>query len=201
MQQVVKIKEGHHVSPTTTLHISPYFLNHHKLAISIQTNPKAQIKFHRRYAGLAANGTTHGFVHSKNISARCAINVAIRKNFCRPPNIKSPDHQTHCKSAHQTYKKMNQQRKSHSVSATFKVNFKFHRKYISVGLNEIPVHFQFGTASDITLISQNTWTKIGKPDLLKIKHVAQSASGNDIQLTGELNCSVSFRYKQFAGTC
>ena len=96
---------------------------------------------------------------------------------------------------------MNQQRKSHSVSATFKVDFKSCRKYISVGLNEIPVHFQFDTASDITLISRNTWTKIGKPDLLKTKHVAQSASGNDIRLTSELNCSVSFRDKQFTGTC
>ena len=80
---------------------------------------------------------------------------------------------------------MNQRRKLHSVSATFKVDFKSRRKYISVGLNEIPVHFQFDTASDITLISRNTWTKIGKPDLLKTKHVAQSVSGNDIRLTGE----------------
>ncbi len=96
---------------------------------------------------------------------------------------------------------MNQRRKSHSVSATFKVDFKSRRKYISLGLNKIPVRFQFDTASDITLISRNTWTKIGKPDLLKTKHVAQSASGNDIRLTGELNCSVSFRDKQFTGTC
>ena len=123
-----------------------------------------------------------------------------KENFCRPPNVQSPDHQTHCKSARKTYKKMNQRRKSHSVSA-FKVDFKSRWKYISVGLNEIPVHFQFDTASDITLISRNTWTKIGKPDLLKTKHVAQSASGNDILLTGELNCSVSFRDKQFTGTC
>ena len=123
-----------------------------------------------------------------------------KENFCRPPNVKSPDHQTHSKSAHKTYKKMNQRRKSHSVSATFKVDFKSRRKYISVGLNKIPVRFQFDTASDITLISRNTWTKIGKPDLLKTKHVAQSASGNDIRLTGELNCSVSFRDKQFTGT-
>ena len=123
-----------------------------------------------------------------------------KENFCRPPNVKS-DHQTHSKSAHQTYKKKNQRRKSHSVSATFKVDFKSRRKYISVGLNEIPVRFQFDTASDITLISRNTWTKIGKPDLPKTKQVAQSASGNDVRFTGELNCSVSFRDKQFTGTC
>ena len=81
------------------------------------------------------------------------------------------------------------------MSATFKVDFKPRRKYISVGLNKILVLFQFDTASDITLISRYTWTKIGKPDLLKTKNVAQSASGNDIRLTGELNCSVSFRDK------
>ena len=28
-----------------------------------------------------------------------------KENFCRPPNVKSPDYQTHSKSAHQTYKK------------------------------------------------------------------------------------------------
>ena len=114
-----------------------------------------------------------------------------KENVCRPPNVKSPDHQTHSKSAHQTHKKRNQWRKSHPVSGTFKVDFKSCRKYISVSLTGIPVRFHFDTASDITLISRNTWTKIGKPDLLKTKHVAQSASGNDIRLTGELNCSVS----------
>ena len=55
--------------------------------------------------------------------------------------------------------------------------------------------------ADITLISRNTWTKIGKPDLLKTKHAAQSTSGNYIRLAGELNCSVSFRDKQFIETC
>ena len=84
-----------------------------------------------------------------------------KENFCHPPNVKSPDHQTHSKSAYQTYKKMNQRRKSHSVSDTFKVDFESHRKYISVSLNKIPVRFQFDTSSDITLIFRNTWTKIG----------------------------------------
>ena len=124
-----------------------------------------------------------------------------KENSCRPTNVKSPDHQTPSKSAHQTHKKMNQRRKSHSVSTTFKVDFKSRRRYISVGLNEIPVRFQFDTTSDITFISRNTWTKIGKPDVLKTRHVAQSTSGNDIRLTGELNCSVSFQDKQFTGTC
>ena len=142
-----------------------------------------------------------GFCPFKKHKCQVCHKRGHKENFCRPPNVKSPDHQTHSKSAHKIYKKMNQWRKSHSVSATFKVDFKSCRKYISVGLNEIPVRFQFDTASDITLISRNTWTKIGKPDLLKTKHVAQSASGIDIRLTGELNCSVSFRDKQFTGTC
>lgn len=119
-----------------------------------------------------------------------------KENFCHPPN--SPKEKSPAK---QKYKKKNQQRRSNTVSASFKIDFKSRRRYISVGLNESPVRFQFDTASDITLISHKTWTKIGKPNLIKTNHIAKSASGNDIKLTGELKCSVSFRNKVFTGTC
>ena len=60
---------------------SSFFFNHHQFALSILTNSLSQIKFHCSHTGLAVNGTTHDFVHPKNISARCAINVGIREIF------------------------------------------------------------------------------------------------------------------------
>ena len=53
-----------------------------------------------------------------------------KENFCRPPNVKSPDyqthsksaHQTHCKSAHKTYKK-NESAEKITFSVCFQSRF------------------------------------------------------------------------------
>ena len=84
---------------------------------------------------------------------------------------------------------------SNSIFATFNVNFEDRRKYIFVLINKRPVKFQFDTASDITLISRSTRELLGKPTLKDTTHVACSASGSKIQLTGELICDVSFKEK------
>ena len=86
---------------------------------------------------------------------------------------------------------------SNSIFATFNVNFEARRKYIFVLINKRLVKFQFDTASDITLISRSTRELLGKPTLKDTTHVACSASGNKIQLTGELICDVSFKEKKF----
>ena len=90
---------------------------------------------------------------------------------------------------------------SNSIFATFNVNFEACRKYIVVLINKRLVKFQFDTTSDITLISHSTWELLGMPTLNDTTHVACSASGNKIQLTGELICEVSFEEKKFSGVC
>ena len=74
-------------------------------------------------------------------------------------------------------------------------------KYIIVLINKRPVKFQFDTTSDITLISRSTWELLGKPTLKDTTHVACSASGNKIQLTGELIFDVSFKEKRNSDVC
>ena len=86
---------------------------------------------------------------------------------------------------------------SNSIFVTLNVNFEARRKYIVVLINKRPVKFQFHTASDITLISRSTWELLGKPTLKDTTHVACSASGNKVQLTGELISDVSFKEKMF----
>ena len=63
-------------------------------------------------------------------------------------------------------------------------------------VNNITVNFQFATVLDITLISRSTWSLIGKPN-----QAILSASGDVIQLIGELRCNVSFKNKHFVGVC
>lgn len=91
--------------------------------------------------------------------------------------------------------------KSNSVFAAFKVDFESRRQYITLTINDIPVRLQLDTASDITLITRSTWESIGKPLVCSTNHQAHSASGNTLQLTGEVTCDVTFRNVHFEGTC
>lgn len=88
-----------------------------------------------------------------------------------------------------------------SVFATFKVDFESCRKYVTVCINNYPVRFYLDTAFNITLILHLMWEWLGKPTWTSTSHVPRSASGNTIQLIGELNCGVSFKNKQFSGVC
>ena len=85
---------------------------------------------------------------------------------------------------------------SNSIFATFNVNFEACRKYIVVLINKRPVKFQFDSALDIPLISRSTWKLLGMQTLKETTHVACSASGNKIQIIGELICDVSFKKKK-----
>ena len=64
-------------------------------------------------------------------------------------------------------------------------------------LFNIPVRFQLDMVSNITLILRSTWTLTSKPTIRKTKHVIRSASGDIIQLIGELSCNVCFNVKNF----
>ncbi|KAA3676724.1 uncharacterized protein DEA37_0001501 [Paragonimus westermani] len=90
--------------------------------------------------------------------------------------------------------------KSSSLVAAFKTEFESRRQYITVSINNSPVRFQLDTTGDITLITGSTWELIGKPDVCTTTHQAQSASGNMLQLSGEVTCNISFKDMHFTGT-
>ena len=71
---------------------------------------------------------------------------------------------------------------------------------MAVQLNGHPVQLQVDTASDITLISQSLWETIGQPSLTSTSHVAQSASGDCVHITGELPATIKMKDKTASGT-
>lgn len=97
--------------------------------------------------------------------------------------------------------KKESQRKQTQCLQHSRWTIKNNRKYIVVSVNNKPVCFQFDTASDITLISQTSWKLLGEPCLSATDHIARSASGDQIHLTGELTCNVTFQVTTFSGVC
>ncbi|KAA3674272.1 uncharacterized protein DEA37_0011351 [Paragonimus westermani] len=66
---------------------------------------------------------------------------------------------------------------SKAVSATFEIDGESKRKYVTLFVNGVRFYLQLTTASDITLISRDTWRKLGWPPLLPMHHTARNASG------------------------
>ncbi|VDP96713.1 unnamed protein product [Echinostoma caproni] len=59
--------------------------------------------------------------------------------------------------------KPNQTAQSYGLTATFKLNLAEHRKFVTVSINDHPMRLQLYTASDITIISEDTWKSLDSP--------------------------------------
>ncbi|CAH8612293.1 unnamed protein product [Dicrocoelium dendriticum] len=118
-----------------------------------------------------------------------------KEDFChqsRPRNVK------------QSYRRKNFRKpdaESLSVIATFHSDSKTRRRFITVLINGIPTRLQFDTASDITIISKNTWKHIKKPKMIDSNKIAHNASGGVLKLVGEINCKIAFNGVEKVGTC
>ncbi|CAH8611205.1 unnamed protein product [Schistosoma rodhaini] len=64
------------------------------------------------------------------------------------------------------------------------------RKYVTLEINGRRARLQLDTASDISLISRKTWSHIGKPLVLPTTQLALSASGEKVNIAGEICCPV-----------
>ncbi|XP_058822868.1 uncharacterized protein K02A2.6-like [Topomyia yanbarensis] len=84
---------------------------------------------------------------------------------------------------------------NHSVASKMVVvnvcNVQKRRRFVSVTLDGTQVRLQLDTASDITVISQQIWKKIGSPRLSPATVKAKAASGNILPLDGEFNCDIT----------
>ncbi|CAH8430770.1 unnamed protein product [Dicrocoelium dendriticum] len=79
-----------------------------------------------------------------------------------------------------------------TVQAAYSDEHVARRKYVRVHLNGHQVRLQLDTASDITIISSKTWQNIGAPSINRTTHVALNASGDQLNLIGELQCEMVF---------
>lgn len=87
-----------------------------------------------------------------------------------------------------------------AILSTFRTDFVSNRKYLTLTVNGIPLVLQIDTASDITIVSRDTWIKLGRPSIKPTDLVAQNASGHPMKIDGETECDVRFRCSRFPGT-
>ncbi|XP_053698732.1 uncharacterized protein K02A2.6-like [Sabethes cyaneus] len=74
------------------------------------------------------------------------------------------------------------------------------RKFIPVMLNGVSVRMQFDTASDISVISVQTWKQLGRPQVKPPSVNAKAASGDPLKLVSQFDCSISVNGVTHVGT-
>jgi hypothetical protein len=141
------------------------------------------------------------FCPFKQHRCRRCNTVGHKDGYCqsRPSNTQPGTTKSHPKNRHRFRPKS--VARSHSLLATFQVNAPDRRKYLTVLVNGCPARLQLDTASDITIISEKLWRKLGEPPVRHASQTAISACGGRLKLSGQLNCCVSFRGTTFNGTC
>nr|XP_049462814.1 uncharacterized protein K02A2.6-like [Anopheles coluzzii]XP_049462816.1 uncharacterized protein K02A2.6-like [Anopheles coluzzii] len=64
------------------------------------------------------------------------------------------------------------------------------RKYVTVCVNGRSLQLQLDTASDITVIGQQSWRQIGEPQLNRLTVKALTAAGTNFELYGEFSANI-----------
>ncbi|XP_058827820.1 uncharacterized protein K02A2.6-like [Topomyia yanbarensis] len=99
----------------------------------------------------------------------------------------------HCNSSKKS--QCSSRKSKHSVVSKMVVvnvcNVQKRRRFVSVTLDGTQVRLQLDTASDITVISQQIWKKIGSPRLSPATVKVKAASGNILPLDDEFNCDIT----------
>lgn len=70
-------------------------------------------------------------------------------------------------------------------------NVESKRKFVTVELNGVPVKLQHDSASDITVISEENWIKIGQPATRRTAEAAITASGDNLKLLAEFHTDIT----------
>lgn len=99
-----------------------------------------------------------------------------KEGYCssdKPPISKKP-----------TNTKLKEQLKSRSIHMVRNISSK--RKFVPVHLNGVKIQLQHDSASDITVISEQTWNIIGRPTAFATEELAVSASGDSLKLLTEI---------------
>ncbi|XP_055632846.1 uncharacterized protein K02A2.6-like [Toxorhynchites rutilus septentrionalis] len=73
------------------------------------------------------------------------------------------------------------------------------RRYVWVKLNGTPVRLQLDTASDITIVSEKVWNRIGQPAGVPASQTAKSASGEQLDLQCEFVSDVEINGTTHSG--
>lgn len=115
------------------------------------------------------------------------------------PKVSDREHKFRKRNKMQTSKSI--PHNSNVVLATKSEHFFSKRKYVTIFFDGKPVKLQVDTGSDITLISRETWIKIGRPRYQPTCHNAKSASGTNITLLGVIQLPLTLGEKTMTGKC
>ncbi|XP_065076061.1 uncharacterized protein K02A2.6-like [Ochlerotatus camptorhynchus] len=80
---------------------------------------------------------------------------------------------------------------SEKTSAKKRINLTKNRKYAKIEINGSTAILQLDCASDITIISKQTWIAVGKPVINSTEVIPGSASGDSIDILGEFNAEIT----------
>ncbi|XP_049294182.1 uncharacterized protein K02A2.6-like [Anopheles funestus] len=65
------------------------------------------------------------------------------------------------------------------------------RKFVQISINGVSIRLQLDTGSDISIIGQTAWEKLGKPLLVKPTVSAKTASNERLKLLGEFEADIT----------
>ncbi|XP_038121421.1 uncharacterized protein K02A2.6-like [Culex quinquefasciatus] len=71
------------------------------------------------------------------------------------------------------------------------------RKFVTVVINHVELQLQLDCASDITVLTEASWNRIGRPPMEPPSQQARTASGQPLDLIGEIVCDVTLKGLDF----
>lgn len=139
------------------------------------------------------------FCKYKTHKCKQCSSIGHKEGFCESSKPKSSSKPSTSNHKPQHHKHNN--RKTNSLFLVSKVDYETRRKFATIVINEIPIRLQIDTASDISIISEESWQAIGRPALTETNHSARNASGDTFQLNSQLECKIEFNNTVTRGTC
>lgn len=121
-----------------------------------------------------------------------------REGYCSCFSSKSSSSASNQKNSWKKNKKKQREQSTKTVTVH---NISEGRKFIDVKLNNVPLRLQLDTGADVSIISQRSWIKLGRPKVKPASCQARTASGAPLDLVSELHCSITLNNVTKEGKC
>ncbi|XP_053687124.1 uncharacterized protein K02A2.6-like [Sabethes cyaneus] len=100
----------------------------------------------------------------------------------------------HCVSSNPGKKRKSKQApQTKGIYSVRQVAARDRRKYVTVVVNKVKIELQLDCASDISIITEDNWNRIGRPSTKPPSQQARTASGQPLPLIAEIDCDVMLR--------
>ncbi|PIO52816.1 hypothetical protein TELCIR_25873, partial [Teladorsagia circumcincta] len=143
--------------------------------------------------------TTMLVIVNRNLgSARSAERLVTKRSFVRYCDRRNPHHEEQMKKKNSKRKGGGSRRAPRKQVRTVRIanaalEANPHRMYVNAVVNNCAIRFLLDTGSDITLLNEKTWKKMGSPSLEKTNVVVKNASGDQMKVFGKLRCKIEMK--------